>query len=80
MQTAGVIFRICHHREVPCHIDASDEDGFDIVAMLFIASEVYPGIVMALRVFFEGGFAFNIFLTSLVLGDKDRSLFSGELK
>jgi hypothetical protein len=65
----GAIVRISHHREIPCHVDAGDEDGFDIVAMSRITSEGYPGIVVALRVFFKGGFEFNVFPISAVLGD-----------
>ena len=48
--------------------------------MLDITNEGHPGIVMTPGVFFEGGYTFNIFRTGLVLGDKDRSLFPGELK
>jgi len=61
--------RIRHHREIPCHVDPGDEDGSDVVAMSCITSEVHPGIVMAFRVFFKGGFVFDIFQISAVLGD-----------
>ena len=61
--------RIRHHREIPCHVDPSDEDVFDIVVVSCITGEGYPGIVMALRVFFKSGFVFNVFQISAVLGD-----------
>jgi len=64
----GAIVRICDHRKVPCHVDAGDEDGFDIVAMSRVASEGYPGIVVALCVFFKGGFEFDIFPIRAILG------------
>lgn len=63
----GAIVRIRNHCEVPCHVDAGDEDGFDIVAMSRVASEGYPGIVMALCVFFKGGFEFDIFSIRAIL-------------
>ena len=63
------VVRIRHHREVPCHVDPGDEDGFDIITMSRISSEGNPGIVVALRVFFEGRFVFNVFPISAVLGD-----------
>ena len=63
----GAIVRICDHREVPCHVDTSDEDGFDIVAMPCVASEGYPGIIMAFCIFLKGGFEFDVFPICAVL-------------
>lgn len=77
---AGSIVRVRDHREVPRHVDPGDEDGFDIVAMSGITGEGYPGIIMALRVFFKGGFQLDVFPISAVLGDQSRSLFLSELK
>lgn len=62
------IVRIRYHREISCHVDAGDEDGFDIVAMPCITGEGDPGIVMAFYVFFKGGFEFNVFPICPVLG------------
>ena len=76
----GTIVRISDHREVPCHVDTSDEDGLDIVAMSRVASEGYPRIVMALCVFFKGGFELDIFPICAVLRHKGRPLFLCELK
>ena len=68
-QKISAIVRIRYHCEIPCHVDAGYEDGFYIVTVLRITSEGYPGIVMALRVFFKGGFSFNVLPISTVLGD-----------
>ena len=76
----GAIVRIRYHREIPCHVNASDEDRFDVIAMLRTASERYPGIVVALRVFFKCEFKFDVFPISAVLCDKCRSLFLGEFE
>jgi len=64
----GAIVRIRNHREIPCHIDAGDEDGFDIVAMSRVAGEGYPRIVVTLCVFLKGGLEFNVFPICVVLG------------
>ena len=74
------IVRICNHREIPCHVDASDEDGFDIVAMSSVTSEGHPGVIMALCVFFKGGFEFDVFSICAVLGHYGCALFLSELK
>ena len=74
------IVRIRYHREIPCHVDTGDEDRFDIVAMSRITSEGDPGIVMALYVFFKGGFEFNIFPICPILGYQGRPLFLSEFK
>ena len=63
------VVRIRHHREIPCHVDSGDEYGFDVVSMSCTPSERHPGIVMALRVFFKGGFVFGVLQISVVLGD-----------
>lgn len=76
----GAIVRIRDHREIPCHIDAGDEDGFDIVAMSCITSEGNPGIVMALRVFFKGRFEFDVLPIRVILGNQGRPLFLGEFE
>ena len=65
----GCVIRIRYHREISCHIDPGDEDGFDIVAMSCIPREGYPGIIMALCVFFKGGFQLDVFPIGAVLGD-----------
>jgi len=65
----GAIVRIRYHREIPRHVDASDEDRFDIVAVSRIPSKHYPGIIVALRVFFKGGFEFDVFPMGAVLRD-----------
>ena len=76
----GAIIRIRDHRKIPCHVDTSDEDRFDIVAMSRVASEGYPGIVMALYVFFKGGLEFDVLPIGAVLGHQGRPLFLGEFK
>ena len=45
-----------------------------------VASEGYPGIVVALGVFLKSGFEFNVFPISAVLCDQGRSLFLGEFE
>jgi len=75
----GAIVGICHHCEILRHVDTADENGFDIVAMSF-TSEGHPGIIMAFRVFLEGGFWFNVFLIGVVVGDQGRPSFLGEFK
>ena len=74
------IVRICNHREISCHIDAGDKDGFDIVTMSCVTSEGHPGVIMAFRVFFKGGFEFDVFSICAVLGDQGCTLFLGKLK
>ena len=76
----GAVVRIRYHREIPCHVDPGDEDRFDVVAMPRVASEGYPGIVMTLGVFLEGGFVFNVFPISAIFCDQGRSLFLGEFE
>ena len=76
----GAIVRISHHREIPRHVNTSDEKRSDIVAMLCAAGEGYPGIVVALNVFLKDGFELNVFPISAVLCDQGRSLFLGEFK
>jgi len=76
----SAIVRVRNHCEIPCHVDTSDEDGFDIVAMARVASEGYPGIVMAHCVFFEGGLELDVLSVRAVLGHQGRPLFLGELK
>jgi len=75
----SAIVGICHHCEILRHVDTADENGFDIVAMS-LTSEGHPGIIVAFRVFFEGGFRFNVFSIGVVVGDQDRSPFLGEFK
>lgn len=75
----GVVVGICHHCEVLRHIDAANKNRFDIVTVS-PTSEGYPGTVMAFRVFFEGGFGFNVFPISVIVSDKGRSSFLGEFK
>lgn len=75
-QKAGAIVQICHHREIPHHVDVG-ENRLVIVAMLHITNERHPGIVMTPGAFFDSAGARSI---SSVLDDKDRSLFPGELK
>lgn len=75
----SVIVGICHHCEILRHVDAADENGFDIVAMS-LASKGHPGIIMAFRVFFKGGFWFNVFPIGVVVGDQGRSSFLCEFE
>ena len=65
----GGIVRIRYHRKIPCHVDAGDKGRFYVIAMSRVASEGHPGVVMALGVFFKGGFEFNVFSISAVLGN-----------
>ena len=75
----GAIVGICHHCEILRHIDAANEDRLDIVAVS-PTSECHPRIIMAFRVFFEGGFGFDILPVSMVIGDKGRPSFLSEFK
>lgn len=76
----SAIVRIRDHREISCHVDAGDEDGFDVVAMSCVTSEGHPGIIMTLCVFLKGGFEFDVFPIRAVLGDQNRPLFLGEFE
>ena len=71
----GAIVRIRYHRKVPCHVDTSNEDRFDIIAMSCAATERNPGIVVVFRVFFKDEFKFDVFPISGVLCDKRCPLF-----
>jgi hypothetical protein len=51
----GVV-RISHHHEILGHVDSGDDDRLDVIAVSSLAGEPDPGIVMAFRVCFKGGF------------------------
>lgn len=79
-RSAGTIARVCHHRKIPRHVNAGDEDRFDLVAIFLVPCKRYPGVIVAFCVFFKGCFEINIRLKGAALGNQCRFWFLGEFK